>query len=90
MTDRPPHRAVPSELCPAWPDAPCFDPDAETARLLAANLRKAMACQSARSVAASAGVDEKTIRKVLAGASWPELRTIARLERSLGVQLYPR
>jgi transcriptional regulator with XRE-family HTH domain len=35
------------------------------------------------------GVSRHTIAKALAGESWPDLLTIANLERALGVDLWP-
>lgn len=62
----------------------------ETARRFANNLRAAMGKVSMRRVAADAGLDEGTLRRVLAGSVWPDLHTIARLEEALAVELYPR
>ncbi|MFB3979746.1 helix-turn-helix domain-containing protein [Microbacterium proteolyticum] len=45
--------------------------------------------RSVRSVAAEAGLDEGTLRRALAGATWPDLHTVAALEECLGVPLYP-
>ncbi|MGS0561375.1 helix-turn-helix domain-containing protein [Microbacterium aurugineum] len=44
---------------------------------------------SVRSVADIAGLDEGTLRNILSGARWPDLRTIALLEDALGVALWP-
>lgn len=41
-------------------------------------------------MARDAEVDEKTVRKIVAGMSWPDLRTIARLEEATGRKLFPR
>lgn len=82
-------RASPAELTASWPDQPSSDQAGEVARRFALNLRQAIGDRSVRSVAATAGVDEKSVRAVLAGSSWPDLRTIARLEGALGRDLYP-
>jgi len=42
-----------------------------------------------RGVARGADLDEGTVRRILAGAAWPDLHTIARLEQSIGIRLYP-
>ncbi|WP_217583660.1 helix-turn-helix transcriptional regulator [Microbacterium sp. GbtcB4] len=44
--------------------------------------------RSVRAVARDSGLDEGTIRKILLGESWPDLRTIWRLESALEVHLY--
>lgn len=82
-------RESPFELTESWPDSPSPDPAGETARRLAVNLRSAIGERSLRSVANAAGIDEATLRKVLSGAAWPDLRTIARLESALSASLYP-
>lgn len=81
-------RPSPAGLTPSWPGAPSPDYAAEQARLFALSLRSAIGGQSLRAVAREAGVDEGTVRRVLAGATWPDLRTIALLERSLACSLY--
>ncbi|WP_164743731.1 helix-turn-helix transcriptional regulator [Microbacterium oxydans] len=40
-------------------------------------------------MARDAGLDERTIRHVMAGSVWPDLLTVSRLEHVLGVNLYP-
>lgn len=54
------------------------------------NLLATIGPESVRSVARSAGLDEGTLRRVLAGATWPDLRTVALLEKALEQPLYPR
>ncbi|WP_374679323.1 helix-turn-helix domain-containing protein [Microbacterium wangruii] len=83
-------RESPSELTPSWPDAPSSDPAGETARQFVLNLRCGLGERSVRAVAEQAGLDEATVRRVLSGAAWPDLRTVARLEDALGARLYPR
>ena len=83
-------RETPAELTESWPDVPSRDAAGEKARQFALNLRTAIGDRSVRSVARDAGIDEGTIRNVLSGAAWPDLRTITRLESSLGRRLYPQ
>ena len=87
MADR--RRESPFELTESWPDVPSTDPAGEKARLFVLNLRGAIGERSVRSVAKDADLDEGTVRRVLAGAAWPDLHTIARIEQALGVSLYP-
>ena len=82
-------RDTPSSRVDGWPDVSAPDAEVEVARRLVANLLAAMDGRSIRSVADLAGLDEKTVRNVIAGKSWPDLRTIALLEQGLGCRLYP-
>jgi hypothetical protein len=82
-------RAKPSDGSVAWPDEPFDDPQFEVARRLAVNLRAAMAGRSSRSVGGDAGVDPRTVDRILAGALWCDIMTLAKLEESLGVDLWP-
>lgn len=84
------HRETPASLTPGWPEASSPDSAAETARVFANSLRDAIGNRSVRSVASSAGLDEATVRRVLTGDAWPDLRTVARLEDALLRPLYPR
>lgn len=77
-------------LSSEWPDQPSTDPVGEAARRFALNLKAAIGDRAVREVARGAGIDEGTIRKVLLGESWPDLRTIWKLESSLETQLYSR
>jgi ribosome-binding protein aMBF1 (putative translation factor) len=87
---RKPARARPVDLAPApWPERPANDPIGEVARRFAVNVRSALRGRSLRSVAAAADVDHATISRILAGQVWPDLSTIARLERTLSVTLWP-
>lgn len=54
------------------------------------NLRAALGTTSIRQVAADAGLDEGSVRRVLSGHARPHLRAIVMLEESLGVRLYTR
>lgn len=82
-------RLPPAELTEEWPNTVSPDVAGETARLLAVNLRRSMGGASIRSTADIAGVDEGTIRKLLSGARWPDLRTIVLLEQAVGTPLWP-
>lgn len=83
-------RAKPAELTRSWPDSESSDAAGELARQIVLNLRVAMGATSVRGVARAAELDEATVRKVLAGDVWPDIRTVARLEQALGAPLYPR
>lgn len=83
-------RARPADLAPSpWPEKPSDDPIAETARLFVANLIAAMNGNSFRSVARDAGVNHLTLQKIVLGQVWPDLATIARLERGTETPLWP-
>ena len=82
-------RAKPRELTESWPDVEAVDRHGEVARRYVLSLRAAIGARSVRSVARDAGLDEGTVRRVLAGESWPDLHTISRLNDSLGGGLYP-
>lgn len=82
-------RFPPSELTDSWPDTPSSDPAGEKARQLSLNLRQAIGAHSVRSIAEIAGIDERTLRNVLSGARWPDLRTIVLLEEALDGSLWP-
>lgn len=83
-------RLSPASLTDSWPETPSTDFAGENARLFAITLRLAMYGRSIRSVADSAGLDEGTIRKILSGSSWPDLRTISLLEEELKQALWPQ
>lgn len=68
---------------------PAADPTAEVARRLAENLRIAIGERSVRSIARDTDVDHATISAILRGRTWPDLYTIAKLERGLGADLWP-
>lgn len=72
-----------------WPSVPAVDPTAEVARQLAENLRAAIGERSIRSAARDADVDHATINAILNGRTWPDLYTIAKLERGLNADLWP-
>lgn len=84
-----PSRPHPHELADGWPEVPAVDPTAEVARQLAQNLRAAIGDRSVRSAARDTDVDHATISAILNGKTWPDLYTIAKLERGLGADLWP-
>ncbi len=86
---RPRKRGFPAEDTDRWPQAPASSLDSEVARLIVVNLISAMEGRGVRSVAREAGIDEKTLRQLIAGASYPDVRTVARLEEALQAPLYP-
>ncbi|MFJ2367886.1 MULTISPECIES: helix-turn-helix domain-containing protein [unclassified Microbacterium] len=88
MSERVP-RKPPAALVDQWPDTPTSDPAGEAVRRFVVNLREALGDRSVRAVARDAGLDERTIRHVMAGSVWPDLLTVSRLEHVLGVNLYP-
>lgn len=67
-----------------WPWEERTDPVAETARRLVVNIRQRMGDSSIRATARAANIDHNVLRTVLAGESWPDLITIAKLEQSIG------
>lgn len=83
-------RATPAMLSSRWPSEPSADPTGEAARRFAVSLQAAIGEKSVRAVARDAGLDEGTIRKILLGESWPDLRTIWKLESALDIHLYTR
>lgn len=83
-------RLRPAEIAPTpWPDAASADPIAEVARRLALNLRIAIGEKSLRSVAKGAGLDHSVILRILAGQTWPDIGTVARLELELDADIWP-
>ncbi|WP_290472745.1 helix-turn-helix transcriptional regulator [Leifsonia sp. 71-9] len=86
---RPPRPNPNAGSVETWPNTKLDDPIHETARQFVLNVRKAMGDASVRATAGAAGIDHNTLRYVLSGESWPDLIVISRLERSLGVRLWP-
>ncbi|WP_374457020.1 helix-turn-helix domain-containing protein [Nocardioides sp.] len=82
-------RRSPSHLVDGWPDEAASDATVEVARILAIRLREAMDGRSARETGRISRVDYSTVSAILNGTTWPDLRTIARLEAGLGVDLWP-
>ncbi|MFI9724555.1 helix-turn-helix domain-containing protein [Streptomyces sp. NPDC052396] len=75
----------------AWPDVASLDPGAEAVRQIARQLARAMDDRrlSLRAAAAGSGVNRQAIADLLAGKSWPDVATIARLSAFTGIHLWP-
>ncbi|WEO77827.1 helix-turn-helix transcriptional regulator [Cryobacterium sp. SO2] len=82
-------RLKPNELVAAWPDGPASDAIGEVARVFAANLRAAIGARSIRSAAEACGMNHATLIGILEGRAWPDMETIAKLERGLDAALWP-
>ena len=82
-------RHKPNELVAAWPDGPASDPIGEVARVFADNLRRAIGEKSIRSAAEACGMNHATLIGILEGRAWPDMETIAKLERGLDAALWP-
>lgn len=76
----------------AWPEQPSPDPGAEAVRQIARALTRALADQglSLRATATGSGVNRQAIADLLAGRSWPDVATVARLTAFIGRPLWPR
>lgn len=75
-----------------WPHATLTDHHAAAvAQRVAQRLAEAMAGRgmSANRLARLSGVNRQTVANVLAGTVWPDLMTIANLEKHLGWRLWP-
>ncbi|XVQ11150.1 helix-turn-helix domain-containing protein [Spirillospora sp. CA-255316] len=75
-----------------WPHAVLADHHAAAvAQFVARRLAQGMANQavSANRLARASGVNRQTIANVLAGTVWPDLMTVANLEKHLGWRLWP-
>ncbi|MFE7561903.1 helix-turn-helix domain-containing protein [Kitasatospora sp. NPDC057500] len=75
----------------AWPREASTDIGAETVREISRRLADVLADRgwSLRQAASGSGVNRQTIADLLAGRSWPDVATVARLENFLDVPLYP-
>lgn len=62
---------------------------AHYAQIIAQRLRHALADEKVAEVAQDAGLSRSTIYDVLSGVTWPDIVTIAELERVLGTRLWP-
>jgi len=82
-------RLKPNELVTAWPDGPATDAIGEVARVFAANLRQAIGEKSIRGAAEACGMNHATLIGILEGRAWPDMETIAKLERGLDAVLWP-
>lgn len=84
-----PVRLTPRALCADWPRVTSTDVVGEVARKFAVNVLAAIGERSLRDIEMVTGVDHSAIAKVLAGESWPDLATIAKLEIGMNVRLWP-
>ncbi|MET7300369.1 helix-turn-helix transcriptional regulator [Embleya sp. NPDC005575] len=75
----------------SWPEADITDIAAAVVQTIARRLRTLMGQRdlSLRQTAIGSGVNRQTIANLLAGAAWPDVATVSRLEAFLGVALYP-
>ncbi|WP_431934593.1 helix-turn-helix domain-containing protein [Nonomuraea jabiensis] len=76
----------------AWPHADLArHPAAAVVQQIAATLAGILAERrlSLRGLAAASGVNRQSIADLLAGRSWPDVATIALLETTLTVRLWP-
>lgn len=75
----------------AWPERAGTEPGAEAVRQISATLKAALAERgwSLRRVAAASGVNRQAIANLLAGDSWPDIATVARLAAALDADLWP-
>lgn len=82
-------RTTPAETVNDWPDQPSGEPIAEANRRFVLNLRDAIGDRSLRTIEEATGVNYTTVHAILAGRTWPDTLTVARLEHGLGVALWP-
>lgn len=82
-------RAAPAAGVEGWPERHVDDVDVEHVRRIALALREAIGDRSIRSVASEVGVGHQALSDLLAGRTWPEVATVARIERGLGCRLWP-
>lgn len=59
------------------------------ARRFVVNLRAAMGDRGVREVARAAGINHATLLSLLAGRTWADFLTMARLETALDARLWP-
>jgi hypothetical protein len=85
-----PRRLTPGEFGESFPHGPLNDVPAEMARLTALNLIAAIGNRSLREIGDVTGVDRTTIAEFIAGKSWPDIATLAKLEVGLDAELWPR
>ncbi|MFF8616098.1 helix-turn-helix domain-containing protein [Streptomyces sp. NPDC015350] len=76
-----------------WPEARIEgEPAAAVVQAIAHRLAAALRVRpelSLRALAAQSDVGRQTISDLLAGAGWPDVLTVCRLERALGLALWP-
>ena len=75
----------------AWPEQPSTDPAAEAVRHIARALAGVLRERglSLRAVADGSGVNRQAIADLLAGRSWPDVATVARLADFTRAGLWP-
>ncbi|WP_411098860.1 helix-turn-helix domain-containing protein [Streptomyces sp. x-45] len=88
-------RTPPRELAcdpETWPEADLAEPGAAAIQDIARALAAAMSERklSLRALAEASGVNRQAIADLLAGRSWPDVATVARLGTALGAPLFPR
>ncbi|MFI7341837.1 helix-turn-helix domain-containing protein [Streptomyces sp. NPDC050085] len=88
-------RTPPRELAgdpEAWPEADLTDPGAAAVQHIARTLASAVAERglSLRGLAEASGVNRQATADLLAGRSWPDVATVARLGAAVGIPLWPR
>ncbi|WP_405772002.1 helix-turn-helix domain-containing protein [Streptomyces sp. NBC_01538] len=88
-------RTPPRELArdpETWPHAQLTDPGAVAVQHIARVLTAAMEGRrfSLRGLADASGVNRQAIADLLAGRSWPDVATVARLGDALGTLLWPQ
>jgi lambda repressor-like predicted transcriptional regulator len=92
VAERVTRRGTPRSLVgDAWPDGVAPDRSTEVAQTVARRLRDRLAKdhRSVRSVAVAAGVTHQTVRNVLNGDVWADIRTLTALEGVLDMSLWP-
>jgi DNA-binding phage protein len=73
-----------------WPHGELGGPvAAKYVQAIARRLTRAIGDRSLRQVADDADLQHRTVRSLLSGESWPDVITVAKLEQSLGVRLWP-
>ncbi|BFV57661.1 hypothetical protein KCMC57_up27650 [Kitasatospora sp. CMC57] len=75
----------------AWPRLASADTGAEAVREISRRLAEALTGRglSLRQAAAGSGVNRQAIADLLAGRSWPDVATVARLGAFTGAALWP-
>lgn len=75
-----------------WTAQPLTDPGAEAVRQIARCLQGVLDERklSLRAAAAGSGVNRQAIADLLAGRSWPDVATVARLAAFTGTTLWPQ
>lgn len=85
-----PTREPPNTFSTSWPEIECEDHLAETARLLAVNIKAITDQTGIRTVARTTGVNHSILSRIINGETWADTHTLARLEHTLNKPLWPR